>query len=192
MGKNILSRVGFMTQEDKTEFDKNFEFLLNRMDKLENDVVNLNNGMKRLEEKFDKIIPKITASHSLIDEVSTTIFEIKNNLRIFNQSERQLIKEIESKLFLQLKSQFDEIHYLQYNSQKTQQSAENIEKNILDMNTNLINKLKELLNNLNENQLTKSDLNVVESFLRLIAANQMIQETFLNITEDSNDKYAPI
>lgn len=225
MEKSILSRVGFMTQEDKSEFDRNFGFLLSKTEKLERDVVDLNAGMSRLEKKLDNILSSITNSqtdilnvsadtkkkleiqNSVINEAATTISEVKNNLRIFNQSERQLIKEIDSKLSLQLKSQFDEIHYLQYNLQRIQQSTETIEKNIpqeldllnkiqvkiteqqkliSELNSSLIIELKQFLNNLNENQLTKSDLHVLESFLRLIAANQMIQETYLNITEDSS------
>lgn len=214
-----------MTQEDKSEFDRNFGFLLSKTEKLERDVVDLNAGMSRLEKKLDNILSSITNSqtdilnvsadtkkkleiqNSVINEAATTISEVKNNLRIFNQSERQLIKEIDSKLSLQLKSQFDEIHYLQYNLQRIQQSTETIEKNIpqeldllnkiqvkiteqqkliSELNSSLIIELKQFLNNLNENQLTKSDLHVLESFLRLIAANQMIQETYLNITEDSS------
>ena len=117
------------------------------------------NRLKKLEEK--------------IDEINLTVNEIKSNIRIYNQFERQFIKEIESKLFLQLKSQFDEIHYLQYNLQKTQQSTENVDKILSDIKTKF-----------DENLLTKDDLKVIESFLRFIAANQMIQETYLNITEN--------
>ena len=117
------------------------------------------NRLKKLEEK--------------IDEINLTVNEIKSNIRTYNQFERQLIKEIESKLFLQLKSQFDEIHYLQYNLQKTQQSTENVDKILSDIKTKF-----------DENLLTKDDLKIIESFLRFIAANQMIQETYLNITEN--------
>ena len=85
----------------------------------------------------------------------------------------QLLKEMDSRLSLQLKSQFDEMHYLQYNLQKTRQSTENVDKILSDIKTKF-----------DENLLTKDDLKIIESFLRFIAANQMIQETYLNITEN--------
>lgn len=165
MEKNILSRVGFMTQEDKSDFDNNFKILVSRTEKLERDISDLNNNITRLEQKLDKIISIQNSSDS---EISATVSEIKNNLRVFNQSERQLLNDIQAKLFQQLKTQFDEIHYLQYNLQRTQQSAESAEKNCLDIK-----------NIFGDNQLTKDDLRIIESFLRLIAANQMLQEIYL-------------
>ena len=103
-----------------------------------------------------------------IEEMRLTLDEIKNNLQFYNQAERRLLGEMDSKLSLQLKSQSEEIHYLQYNLQKTQQSADSADKNCLD------------IKNILDKNLTKDDLRVVESFLRLIAANQMIQETYLH------------
>ncbi len=100
----------------------------------------------------------------------------------------------------QLQAQFDEIHALQSNLQKTQKSAESVEKsctqelNLLKViqneiaeqknlnatsNDKLLSEIKKLLNTSSKEQLTKDDLKAVESFLRLIAANQMIQETYL-------------
>lgn len=153
-----------MTQEDKTDFDNNFKNLVSRTEKLERDISDLNNTVARLEQKLDKILSVQNSSES---EITASVSEIKNNLHVYNQSERQLLNDIQIKLFQRLNSQFDEIHYLQYNLQKTQQSAESAEKNCLDIK-----------NIFSDNQLTKDDLRVIESFLRLIAANQMIQETY--------------
>lgn len=125
--------------------EQNFNSLAEKTEKLERDIANLNAGMKRLEQKLDKILSSIGNSHTAIDDVSATVSEVKNNLRLFNQSERQLLNEINSNLLRQLQIQFDNF------SKKS----------------------------LTENQLTKDDLKAIESFLRLIAANQMIQETYL-------------
>ena len=125
--------------------EQNFNALAEKTEKLERDIANLNAGMKRLEQKLDKILSSIGNSHTAIDDVSATVSEVKNNLRLFNQSERQLLNEINSNLLRQLQIQFDNF------SKKS----------------------------LTENQLTKDDLKAIESFLRLIAANQMIQETYL-------------
>ena len=125
--------------------EQNFNSLAEKTEKLERDIANLNAGMKRLEQKLDKILSSIVTSHTAIDDVSATVSEVKNNLRLFNQSERQLLNEINSNLLRQIQIQFDNF------SKKS----------------------------LTENQLTKDDLKAVESFLRLIAANQMIQETYL-------------
>lgn len=125
--------------------EQNFNSLAEKTEKLERDIANLNAGMKRLEQKLDKILSSIGNSHTAIDDVSATVSEVKNNLRLFNQSERQLLNEINSNLLRQIQIQFDNF------SKKS----------------------------LTENQLTKDDLKAVESFLRLIAANQMIQETYL-------------
>ncbi len=100
-----------------------------------------------------------------IAEIHSTLTEIKNNLQFYNQTQRQLLNDMQTKFSQQFKSQFEEIHYLQYNLQKTQQSEESIEDRI--------------------NQITQEDLKVIESFLRLIAANQMIQETYLHDSEDN-------
>ena len=100
-----------------------------------------------------------------ISEIHSTLAEIKNNLQFYNQTQRQLLNDMQTKFSQQFKSQFEEIHYLQYNLQKTQQSEESIEDRI--------------------NQITQEDLKVIESFLRLIAANQMIQETYLHDSEDN-------
>ena len=100
-----------------------------------------------------------------IAEIHSTLAEIKNNLQFYNQTQRQLLNDMQTKFSQQFKSQFEEIHYLQYNLQKTQQSADSIEDRI--------------------NQITQEDLKVIESFLRLIAANQMIQETYLHDSEDN-------
>lgn len=179
--------------------EQNFNSLAEKTEKLERDIANLNSGIKRLEQKLDKILSSIGASHTAIDDVSANVSEVKNNLRLFNQSERQLFHEINSKLSQQLQAQFDEIHYLQYNLQKTQQSTESLEKysdqelNLLKviqdkiaeqkifnakMNDELLSEVKKLLNTGGKEQLTKDDLKAVESFLRLIAANQMIQEIY--------------
>ena len=125
--------------------EQNFNSLAEKTEKLERDIANLNAGMKRLEQKLDKILSSIGNSHTAIDDVSATVSEVKNNLRLFNQSERQLLNEINSNLLRQIQIQFDNF------SKKS----------------------------LTENQLTKDDLKAIESFLRLIAANQMIQETYL-------------
>ena len=125
--------------------EQNFNSLAEKTEKLERDIANLNAGMKRLEQKLDKILSSIGNSHTAIDDVSATVSEVKNNLRLFNQSDRQLLNEINSNLLRQIQIQFDNF------SKKS----------------------------LTENQLTKDDLKAVESFLRLIAANQMIQETYL-------------
>ena len=189
---DILSGIGFMTQSDKTDFEKRFELLVDRTEKLEQDVSDLTSAISRLEKKLDAIFSN---QNSAINEMSATVSEVKNNMRVFNQSERQLLNEISSKLSQQLKSQFDEIHYLQYNLQRTQQSAESIEKNYsqeLDLITDIQNNISRtvegnekfladvrlLFNAIGAERLTKEDLKVVESFLRLIAANQMIQETY--------------
>ncbi len=166
MEKDILSRMGFMTQMDKIDFEKRFEILVNKTEKLEQDVSTLNSGIARLEKKLDELLSGVVDSRTVINDVSAIISETKNNLRIYNQSERQLLNDIQVKLFQQLKSQFDEIHYLQYNLQKTQQSADSADKNCQDIKLNF------------EHLLNKEDLKVVESFLRFIAANQMIQETY--------------
>lgn len=189
-----------MTQDDKSDFDQNFNALAEKTEKLERDIANLNAGMKRLEQKLDKILSSIGNSNTAIDDVSANVSEVKNNLRLFNQSERQLFHEIKSKLSQQLQAQFDEIHSLQSNLQKTQKSAESVEKfsaqelNLLKViqdkiaeqknlnatsNDKLLSEIKKLLNTSSKEQLTKDDLKAVESFLRLIAANQMIQETYL-------------
>lgn len=189
-----------MTQDDKSDFDQNFNALAEKTEKLERDIANLNSGMKRLEQKLDKILSSIGNSNTAIDDVSANVSEVKNNLRLFNQSERQLFHEIKSKLLQQLQAQFDEIHALQSNLQKTQKSAESVEKsctqelNLLKViqneiaeqknlnatsNDKLLSEIKKLLNTSSKEQLTKDDLKAVESFLRLIAANQMIQETYL-------------
>ena len=47
------------------------------------------------------------------------------------------------------------------------------------LNDELLSEVKKLLNTFGKEQLTKDDLKAIESFLRLIAANQMIQETYL-------------
>lgn len=181
-----------MTQSDKTDFEKRFELLVDRTEKLEQDVSDLTSAISRLEKKLDAIFSN---QNSAINEMSATVSEVKNNMRVFNQSERQLLNEISSKLSQQLKSQFDEIHYLQYNLQRTQQSAESIEKNYsqeLDLITDIQNNISRtvegnekfladvrlLFNAISAERFTKEDLKVVESFLRLIAANQMIQETY--------------
>ncbi len=185
-----------MTQDDKSDFDQNFNALAEKTEKLERDIANLNAGMKRLEQKLDKILSSIGNSNTAIDDVSANVSEVKNNLRLFNQSERQLFHEIKSKLSQQLQAQFDEIHSLQSNLQKTQKSAESVEKfsaqelNLLkviqdkiaeqkNLNDEFLSEVKKLLNTSSKEQLTKDDLKAVESFLRLIAANQMIQETYL-------------
>ena len=124
-------------------------------------------------EKLDRNSQLATRLKKLeleIDEIHSTLNEIKNNLQIYNQAERQLLKEMDSRLSLQLKSQFDEMHYLQYNLQRTQQSSEFVEKTLSEVRRVLYKHF--------ENQLGKEDLQVIESFLRLIAANQMIQETY--------------
>lgn len=167
MEKDILSRMGFMTQMDKIDFEKRFEILVNKIEKLEQDVSILNSGIARLEKKLDDLLSGVVDSRTVMNDVSAIVLETKNNLRIYNQSERQLLNDIQAKVFQQLKSQFDEIHYLQYNLQKTQQSADSADKNCLDIK-----------NIFGKNLLTKDDLHVIESFLRLIAANQMIQETY--------------
>ena len=191
MENDILSRIGFMTQSDKTEFEKRFELLVEKTEKLAQDVSALSNVVARLESKLDNVI---SDQNSAINEMSDTVSEVKNNLRVFNQAERQLLKEIQSNLSLQLKSQFDEIHYLQYNLQRTQQSTEVIEKSHsqeLDLITDVQNKISESAQNsvaaikslgdsIITNSLTRDDLKVIESFLRLIAANQMIQETYFD------------
>lgn len=180
--------------------EQNFNALAEKTEKLERDIANLNSGMKRLEQKLDKILSSIGNSNTAIDDVSANVSEVKNNLRLFNQSERQLFHEIKSKLSQQLQAQFDEIHSLQSNLQKTQKSAESVEKsctqelNLLKViqdeiaeqknlnatsNDKLLSEIKKLLNTSSKEQLTKDDLKAVESFLRLIAANQMIQETYL-------------
>ena len=204
--------------------EQNFNALAEKTEKLERDIANLNAGMKRLEQKLDKILSSIGASNTAIDDVSANVSEVKNNLRLFNQSERQLFHEINSKLSQQLQAQFDEIHSLQSNLQKTQKSAESVEKfstqelnllkviqdklaeqkNLSDalndellsvkgiqdkiaqqqslnvaLNDELLSEVKKLLNTFGKEQLTKDDLKAIESFLRLIAANQMIQETYL-------------
>lgn len=204
--------------------EQNFNSLAEKTEKLERDIANLNAGMKRLEQKLDKILSNIGNSNTAIDDVSANVSEVKNNLRLFNQSERQLFHEINSKLSQQLQAQFDEIHYLQYNLQRTQKSAESVEKfstqelnllkviqkeiaeqkNLSDtlndellsvksiqdkiaqqqslnvaLNDELLSEVKKLLNTFSKEQLTKDDLKTIESFLRLIAANQMIQETYL-------------
>ena len=167
MEKDILSRMGFMTQTDKIDFEKRFEILVNKTEKLEQDVSILNFGIVRLEKKLDELLSALTNSRIVMNDISAIISETKNNLRIYNQSERQLLTDIQTKIFQQLNSLFDEIHYLQYNLQRTQQSAESADKNCRDIK-----------NIFGKNQLTKDDLRVIESFLRLIAANQMIQETY--------------
>ena len=178
MEKNILSRVGFMTQEDKNDFEKRLEILFDKTEKLEQSI-------SRIDKKLDALLSNV--ANLPANEISAAVSEVKNNLRLFNQSERQLIKEIESKLFLQLGSQFDEIHYLQYNLQKLQQSAEFMEKNI-SQDGGLIPEFERLAEKLNKNLLTKDDLETVESFLRLIAANQLIQETYFeNASADSHE-----
>ncbi|MBQ7199585.1 MAG: hypothetical protein IJS29_10005, partial [Selenomonadaceae bacterium] len=198
--------------------------LAEKTEKLERDIANLNAGMKRLEQKLDKILSSIGNSNTVIDDVSANVSEVKNNLRLFNQSERQLFHEINSKLSQQLQAQFDEIHSLQSNLQKTQKSAESVEKfstqelnllkviqdklaeqkNLSDalndellsvkgiqdkiaqqqslnvaLNDELLSEVKKLSTIFSKEQLTKDDLKAIESFLRLIAANQMIQETYL-------------
>lgn len=203
--------------------EQNFNSLAEKTEKLERDIANLNAGMKRLEQKLDKILSNIGNSNTAIDDVSANVSEVKNNLRLFNQSERQLFHEINSKLSQQLQAQFDEIHSLQYNLQRTQKSAESVEKfstqelnllkviqdkiseqkNLSDtlndellsvkgiqdkmaqqqslnvaLNDELLSEVKKLLNTFSKEQLTKDDLKAIESFLRLIAANQMIQETY--------------
>lgn len=192
MENDILSRIGFMTQSDKTDFEKRFEFLVDKTEKLEQNVSDLTSVISRLEKKLDVIFSN---QNSVINGMSATVSEVKNNMRVFNQSERQLLNEISSKLSQQLKSQFDEIHYLQYNLQRTQQSAESIEKNCsqeLDLITDIQNNISRtvegnekfladvrlLFDAISAERLNKEDLKVVESFLRLIAANQMIQETY--------------
>ena len=183
MGKNILSQVGFMTQDDKTDFDKNFELLVSRTEELERDVVNLNTSMTRLEQKLDKIFENI-------DENTNKQLEIKNNMQVFNQSQRQLIKEIDSKFSQLLKSQFEDIQN-KISEQRTFISS---------FRNSLASELNQFFGFNNNKLLTKEDLQVIESFLRLIAANQLIQETYFDTTNvkheslndyDEDDVYAP-
>ena len=157
-----------MTQADKADLEKRFELLADKTEKLEQNIIALNLGIDRLEKKLDDILSAFADSQTSINDVSATISEVENNLSAFNQAECRILKEMDTKLLQQLKSQFDEIHYLQYNLQRTQQATENIEHSC--------SKELELLNNC----LTKDDLKVVESFLRLIAANQMILQTYID------------
>ncbi len=154
----------------KNDLEKQFEFLVDKITKLERDISELNAGINRLEEKIDDAFFSLKNSQTDIDDISSTALEIKNNMRAYNQSERQFLIDMSTKLAQELRTLFGETHYLQYKLQKTQQSAESNEKSLAD--------IKSFVNVINTDRLTKDDLRVVESFLRLIAANQMIQETY--------------
>jgi len=198
MEKDILARMGFMTQSDKSDFENRFALLVDKTEKLERDVSALNSGISRLEKKLDELLSGVVDSRTVMNDVSAIVSETKNNLRIYNQSERQLLNDIQTKIFQQLNSQFDEIHYLQYNLQKISQSVEDsttLEKEtfaniqskmdsqlgeIKTIDETLIYSVETLLKHLDSDKLTKDDLCVIESFLRFIAANQMIQETYFD------------
>ena len=154
--------------------EQNFNALAEKTEKLERDIANLNAGMKRLEQKLDKILSSIGNSNTVIDDVSANVSEVKNNLRLFNQSERQLFHEINSKLSQQLQAQFDEIHSLQSNLQKTQKSAESVEKfstqelNLLKVIQDKISEQKNLSDTLNDELLSVKGIKFEYKFNRQI------------------------
>lgn len=172
--ENILSHAELTTQNE-VELNKSFSMILKELSSLEVEISDLKNSVKMMNQ---------------------TVSEIKNNIQFYNRAERQLLNEIHTKWTQQLNTQFDEIHYLQYNMQKLDQSVKDsirLEKETLaDTQTKMDNQLIEiktaneslnhsvenLIKHLDKDNLNKDDLRVIESFLRLIAANQMIQETY--------------
>lgn len=204
----ILSRIGFFTQIDKKEIEKNF-------DELSKNILNLKDMVSKAQIREEKI-------YSLIEEClnqqqtefgtiqkrcqdilehNKTINEIienfdKNKLPQLNKTVvdnhaalTTYITNAQNASLKEIKTYYeDEIQHTKFHTRQEKEMMEFLKTNLLQQNVKMAdikkacdtifqsnNKLKDALMELNRDKMTKDDLDVVSSFLRLLAANQLMQ-----------------
>lgn len=227
---SILSRLGFFSQIDKKELEKNFNELSMYVLNLKKDIASINQDIVGKQIESMQVLADMRKEFFLkLEENEEKNKEMKSQNRIWKEDMESLVKEClnrqceEIKTIYKLyqdtlknintinktindidkikltsltstivdnhvalseqttkyvdvqKKQLEEMMTL-LNKNFSQQSVEIAEinqycENLLKNNT----KIRDILVELNKNKMTKEDLDVISSFLRLLAANQLMQ-----------------
>lgn len=162
MEKSILSRMGFLTRNDKEDFAKQFAEISEEISQLKNDITNMG---RCVEENQQTSVQHLSSIQKIFSE-KFKLYEVKNKNFISDLQIQQT--EVISIIKKSLKQQYEAILSTQKNCQKILANSQAMDQR---------------LQNIEKNGLTKEDLDIVCGFLRLLAASQLIQEAS-EITKD--------
>lgn len=208
MKNSILAKMGLMMKSDKVDLDQRLDvveqkildnrrmlsdnkikldrqgvILTEDLKNLESIVIEMGTAIGRIDRKLDIVDKNIMDSHvettgqivdsytKVSDKLKGTVMNLNdaigNNRKIlynYIQEEQRLLGDINQKLAQQ---SCDAI--------SVKNTCQNIYEKSCDIDS--------LIGKLYENKLTKEDMDVVESFLRLIAANQLMQEAYYSTNQ---------
>ncbi len=181
MIRSILARMGLVTQKDKKELENHLAELSKQIMQLESQ---MKNDREAIDRSLDDVIEKtVNSIRQVVSESQKSVIEtIQQSGNDYNREIEKYMASMNADLEDHKNALLEEI---QKECALLRCMDERMDNNILDILGEIKGLRKDgrnntmLLQDLEKGKITKDDFDVISSFLRLIAANQLIQETYL-------------